>query len=144
MKGERFIVGLVALCVMTFLAGCGEPPPPSSGIGGNGASPKQVCLQANQAQRDATKLENDIRAGTDADANAYLDEARALGQTLASLLANGSSSGAVNDDLSNALSPVMRIESDLLKPDLAQAQADAETLRNAMIQLAMDCSSYLS
>jgi hypothetical protein len=134
--------GLIALSVTLLLGACGDASTPGLG---SGKSPKQVCQDANQAQRDATKLENELRTGTDADAETYLKDAQALDGNLSSLLANGGAAGSstVNNDIAAALTPIKRIESDLLKPDLPQANVDAETLRNAMIQLGMDCSSFL-
>lgn len=106
---------------------------------------KEICRDANTAQQMATKLENDLRGADPSQADSLLEDAKALDTELSAELAHSLHTQAVAKDLQDAIHGMQQVENELLKGKVDQASRNADTLlRDAMIQLGMDCSKYLT
>ncbi len=136
-----YFAALTTAATMT-LAACSS----GGGGGGGGGSRRAACEDLNDTQRAATKLGDDLSSATsNANNDALTNDANAVNKDLSGTLASGDFIGtSVQNDLQSALKAIHQIEDDLIKPDVAQANLDEGALRNAMSQLGVDCSPYLS
>jgi hypothetical protein len=114
-----------------------------SGCGGPGSSPshndsrKTTCEKANAIQRQAAKVEAAI-AGGSSDTNAI----DTLGAAVTGAV-NGAKKGTPEGiDLNVVLADVHRLRDDA--GDRSKILVDANTLRNSLIKLGMDCSRVLT
>ena len=136
-------VGVTVVVALSVIA-CGDDH--GTAGGGSGKSPHDVCVDMNDTQRAATKLGDDLSAATSNEKNDSLtNDANAVNQDLSSALASGAFIGTpVQQNLQTAIHAAQQIETDLLRPDVAQASLDFGALKNAMSQLGADCSQYLT
>ena len=139
---HRGAAATLLIAATVALGACGGN---GEGTGGS-HSPRGECEQLNDAQRQATKLGNDLTDATTNQNNEALSaDASKLNSELASALASGAFSGLpANADLQAAMRAVQQIQTDLLNKNVAQASLDDGALKNAMSQLGADCSQYLT